>query len=107
MGVCVLRTPVRAPKANSVCERFSGALRRECLDYMIPINERHLQMTIKEWGTHYNGGRPYSSPGPGLPGYRNPPRTPFQTAATDTNYPPVTVWRRMPCSVGYIMNIAW
>jgi hypothetical protein len=36
MGVGVLRTPVRAPKANSVCERLGGTLRRECLDYLIP-----------------------------------------------------------------------
>jgi transposase InsO family protein len=67
MGVGVLRTPVRTPKANSVCERLGGTLRRECLDYLIPINERHLKMTIKEWGTHYNRGRPHSSLGPGLP----------------------------------------
>src|SRR5258708_18842703 len=66
MGVRVLRTPVRAPKANSVCERFGGTLRRECLDYLIPINERHLKMTVKEWGTHYNRGRPHSSLGPGF-----------------------------------------
>ena len=67
MGVQVLRTPVRAPKANSICERFGGTLRRECLDYLIPINERHLKMTVKEWGTHYNRGRPHSSLGPGMP----------------------------------------
>ena len=29
MGVRVLRTPVRAPRANSICERFGGSLRRE------------------------------------------------------------------------------
>jgi transposase InsO family protein len=67
LGVVVLRTPVRAPKANSVCERLGGSLRRECLDFLIPFNERHLQMTVKEWGIHYNRGRPHSSLGPGLP----------------------------------------
>jgi putative transposase len=67
MGVRVLRTPVRAPQANSVCERFGGTLRRECLDYLIPINERHLKMATKEWVTHYNRGRPHSSLGPGFP----------------------------------------
>ena len=36
-------------------------------NFLIPINERHLKMTIKEWGTHYNRGRPHSSLGPGLP----------------------------------------
>ena len=54
LGVRVLRTPVRAHTANSVFERFGGTLRRECLDFLIPINERHLKMTIKEWGLHYN-----------------------------------------------------
>jgi len=34
---------------------------------MIPINERHLKVTIKEWGLHYNRGRPHSSLGPGIP----------------------------------------
>jgi len=67
MGVRVLRTPVRAPMANSVCERFGGCLRRECLDFMIPLNERHLKMTVREWGIHYNRGRPHSSLGPGFP----------------------------------------
>ena len=66
LGVKVLRTPVRAPRANSVCERFGGTLRRECLDYLIPINERHLKMAIKEWVLHYNRG-PHSSLGPGIP----------------------------------------
>ena len=50
LGVVVLRTPVRAPKANSVCERLGGSLRRECLDFLIPFNERHLQMTVTRMG---------------------------------------------------------
>ena len=29
-----LRTPVRVPPANSICERFGGTLRRECLDFL-------------------------------------------------------------------------
>ena len=42
-GLRVLRTPVRAPKANAYCERLIGTVRRECLDFMIPLNERHLR----------------------------------------------------------------
>jgi transposase InsO family protein len=67
LGVRVLRTPLRAPMANSACERFGGTLRRECLDFLIPLNERHLKTTVKEWGLHYNRGRPHSSLGPGIP----------------------------------------
>jgi putative transposase len=63
----VLRTPVRAPKANAYCERLVGTVRRECLDFMIPLNERHLRMTLRSWVTHYNKGRPHSSLGPGIP----------------------------------------
>jgi transposase InsO family protein len=56
LGVRVLRTPVRAPKANSVCERLGGSLRRECLDFLLPFNERHLQMTIRDWASTITGG---------------------------------------------------
>ena len=63
----VLRTPVRAPTANAYCERLVGTVRRECLDFVIPLNERHLQMTLRSWVTHYNKGRPHSSLGPGFP----------------------------------------
>ena len=41
-GVRPIKTPVRAPKANAFCERLVGTIRRECLDYLIPINDRHL-----------------------------------------------------------------
>jgi putative transposase len=70
MGIRVLRSPPRSPKANSFCERVIGTLRRECLDYFIPITESHLRSITTNWMTHYNKGRPHSSLGPGIP---NPP----------------------------------
>ncbi len=66
-GVRVLRTPVRAPQANAYCERLVGTLRRECLDFLIPLSESHLRMMLKEWVRHYNEGRPHMSLGPGIP----------------------------------------
>jgi putative transposase len=66
-GVRVLKTPVRAPKANAFCERLIGTIRRECLDFLIPINERHLRRIITEFVLHYNRGRPHSALGPGIP----------------------------------------
>ena len=66
-GLKVLRTPVQAPKANAFCERLIGTVRRECLDYVIPLNEKHLRKTLREWVTHYNQGRPHSALGPGIP----------------------------------------
>jgi transposase InsO family protein len=57
LGLKVLRTPFRSSKANSICERVIGTIRRECLDWLIPISERHLRAILKEWARHYNVGR--------------------------------------------------
>jgi len=59
MGLSVLKTPFRAPQANAFCERLVGTFRRECLDYLIPLNERHLRRILKEWVAHYNYGSYY------------------------------------------------
>ena len=67
-GVRVLRTPVQQPTANAFCERLVGTIRRECLDYLIPLNERHLRLTLKEFVAYYNRARPHSALGPGTPG---------------------------------------
>jgi putative transposase len=66
-GLKVLRTPVRAPQANAYCERLIGTIRRECLDFMIPLSEKHVRGILREWVAHYNCERPHSSLGPGLP----------------------------------------
>ena len=67
MGLTVLKTPVRVPQANTFCERVIGTIRRECLDFVIPMNERHLRAILREWVSHYNRGRPHASLGPGIP----------------------------------------
>src|SRR6266566_1276757 len=66
-GLRVLHTPARAPKANAYCERLVGTIRRECLDFMIPLGEKHLRRILAEWVPHYNQGRPHLSLGPGIP----------------------------------------
>jgi putative transposase len=58
-GLKVLRTPVQSPKANAYCERLMGTIRRECLNYMIPLSEKHLRKILREWVSHYNRGRPH------------------------------------------------
>jgi putative transposase len=67
MSLTVLKTPVRAPQANAFYERLIGTIRRECLDFVIPLNQRHLRAVLHEWVTHYNRGRPHASLGPGIP----------------------------------------
>jgi putative transposase len=67
LGVRPILTPKRAPQANAFCERLIGTIRRECLDYLIPLSEVHLRRILAEFVNHYNRGRPHSSLGPGIP----------------------------------------
>jgi len=67
LGIDVIETPYRSPQANSICERVIGSLRRECLDYLIPLNETHLRRIVEEWVAHYNRSRTHAALGPGVP----------------------------------------
>ena len=66
-GIKVLKTPVRAPKANAVCERFIGSLRRECLDHMLIIHSHHLHRVVSEYVDYYDHSRPHQGIGQRLP----------------------------------------
>src|SRR3954451_2204701 len=59
LGLQVLKTPPRSPMANAIGERVIGTIRRECLDWLIPLSEAHLRVLLKSWMTHYNHGRPH------------------------------------------------
>jgi transposase InsO family protein len=58
-GIEVLKTPYRAPRANAICERFLGSLRRECLDHFLILGERHLRRLVKGYKTYFNHARPH------------------------------------------------
>jgi transposase InsO family protein len=66
---------------NAVCERVIGTVRRECLDWLIPLSEAHLRTTLRSWVKHYNRGRPHMGLGPGIP---DPPIT--QIARTTSRH---------------------
>jgi putative transposase len=67
LGLKVLKSPVHSSKANAICERVIGTIRRECLDWLIPLSESHLRLILKQWVAHYNEGRPHMALGPGIP----------------------------------------
>jgi putative transposase len=83
LGLAVLKSPPRSPMANSICERLIGTIRRECLDWLIPISETHLRWMLKEWGSHYNRGRPHMSLGPGVP---DPPPRPVPPLTRESRH---------------------
>ncbi len=78
LGLRVLKTPPRSPQANAICERVLGTLRRECLDFVIPLTENHLRRILTEWVRHYHVGRPHMSLGPGIPQPTSPLPIPLQ-----------------------------
>ena len=52
LGLKVLKSPPRSPKANAICERVIGTIRRECLDWLIPMSAGHLRAILKSWLEH-------------------------------------------------------
>jgi integrase-like protein len=54
-----VKTPVRAPKANAIAERFVRTVRSECLDWLLILNRRHLDHVLRAYTDHYNRQRPH------------------------------------------------
>jgi transposase InsO family protein len=63
LGIRSLRTPIQAPRANAIAERWVRTVRRECLDHLIPLGERHLRAILTEFVHYYNDDRPHRSLG--------------------------------------------
>jgi len=60
-GIEIIKTPVRAPKANAIAERFVRTARTECLDWLLIVNRRHLERVLRIFVDHYNSHRPHRS----------------------------------------------
>ncbi len=63
----VLRTPVRAPRANAICERFLGGVRRACLDHLLILHERQLYRVLRAYCAYFNTARPHQGIGQAIP----------------------------------------
>src|SRR2546421_3285162 len=66
-GIKVLRTPYRTPRANAVCERFLGSVRRECLDHFLIFQEKQLSRLLTAYALYFNQARPHQGRGQRIP----------------------------------------
>jgi putative transposase len=55
----ILTTPFHAPRANAICERFLGSVRRECLDHVLILHEKHLHRVLRLYVEYFNRARPH------------------------------------------------
>ena len=66
-GIKILRTPIGAPDANAVCERFLRSVRNECLDHVIVLTVEHLASVLRRYCEYFNGARPHQGIGQRTP----------------------------------------
>ncbi|GAA0378605.1 hypothetical protein Acor_69530 [Acrocarpospora corrugata] len=60
-GLKIITTPIHSPQANAICERWVGSARREYLDRMLILGERHCAAVPRVYVDHYNRKRPHRS----------------------------------------------
>ena len=58
-SIKILKTPYHAPRANAICERFLGSVRRECLDHMLILHEKQFHRVLHAYVTYFNEARPH------------------------------------------------
>jgi transposase InsO family protein len=58
-GIKLLKTPVHAPRANAICERFLRSVRKECLDHLLILHEKQLQRVLNAYVSYFNQARPH------------------------------------------------
>ena len=84
----IIRTPIRAPRAKAIAERFVRTVRAECLDWLLILNRGHLEHVLRAFADHYNGHRPHRALN------LTPPDPERPTLRTTTSAPPDRIERR-------------
>jgi putative transposase len=100
-GVRIIKTPPQAPRANAICERVIGTLRRELLDRMLILNERHLSKILTEYAEHYDDHRPHQAR------CQRPPAVETTVTRPITEVADVRSIQRKPVLGGLINQYRW
>jgi len=58
-GIKILKTPYHTPRANAICERFLGSVRRECLDHLLILHEKQMDRVLHAYVQYFNQARPH------------------------------------------------
>jgi putative transposase len=66
-GIKLLKTPYHTPRANAICERFQGSVRRECLDHLLILQEKQLHRVLHAYVAYFNQARPHQGIGQQIP----------------------------------------
>ena len=82
-GLRILMSPPQVPRANAICERLIGTLRREVLDHLLILNEAHLRAVLTEYVAHCNAARPHQGVAQRFPD-DDPDQSPGQVIDLDT-----------------------
>jgi putative transposase len=78
-GIKLLKTPVHAPRANAICERFLRSVRKECLDHLLILQEKQLQRVLNAYVEYFNQARPHQGIQQQIPGPSGPAMPPHHT----------------------------
>ncbi len=86
-GIEVLRSPIQPPRANAICERLVGSVRRECLDHLLIVSEAHLRRVLREYVGYFNRSRPHQGIDQRVPDRQSSPDTAAATAEAIVSFP--------------------
>ena len=86
-GIKILKTPYHTPRANAICERFLGSVRRECLDHLLIVQEKQLHRVLFAYVDYFNRARPHQGIRQQIPGRYGGPVPPHHDDGKILSFP--------------------